>query len=167
MIIYLAARYSRRVELCGYRDQLIALGHHIPAVWLNGSHQISDDGKPLGEQGEKLVEGDEGSQSEKAAALRAKFAQDDVNDVMNADCIINFTEPPRSSASRGGRHVEFGILLGVELLRQRHCPSDPPTRRLIVVGHRENIFHWLPCVEFYPTWEECLAQLTAERNEHG
>ena len=31
--------------------------------------------------------------------------------------------------------------------------------RLIVVGHRENIFHWLPDVEFYETWDQCFNEL--------
>ncbi|HZZ79637.1 MAG TPA: hypothetical protein VFE62_14045 [Gemmataceae bacterium] len=57
MNIYLAARYSRRVELCGYREQLRAMGHTVDAVWLNGEHQISDTGEPIGEHGESLVEG--------------------------------------------------------------------------------------------------------------
>ena len=31
--------------------------------------------------------------------------------------------------------------------------------RVIVVGYRENIFHWLPFVEFHLTWEEALRAL--------
>lgn len=57
MLIYLAARYSRRLELCGYREQLRAAGHKVQAVWLDGEHQISDLGTPIGEGGEVLVEG--------------------------------------------------------------------------------------------------------------
>ena len=37
---YLAARYSRREELCGYRADLQRLGIEVPARWLNGSHQL-------------------------------------------------------------------------------------------------------------------------------
>ena len=61
------------------------------------------------------------------------------------------TEPPREpSSSRGGRHVEFGIALA-------------RSKRLIVVGHRENVFHWLHMVEFYSEWLELLRKLYIER----
>lgn len=140
--IYLAARYSRRLELCEYREQLRRSGFFVQARWLDGGHQLSNEGTPIGETGEALVEGDD----VKAAALRAKFADDDWQDVTGADLVISFTEPPRSSANRGGRHVEFGIALGLG-------------KRVIVVGHRENIFHWLPNVEFHKSWPEALASL--------
>jgi hypothetical protein len=146
--IYLAARYSRREELCAYRTDLQNFGYLVQARWLDGGHQISDTGNPIGEHGEALVEGDDGSMSSMAALLRAKFAQDDFEDVSMAQVIISFTEPPRSTASRGGRHVEFGIGLG---------RADKP--RLIVVGHRENIFHWLPRVEFAETFGDAVLLL--------
>lgn len=157
MRIYLAARYSRRVELCGYRQQLRDLGHTVQARWLDGEHQISDTGTPIGESGEALVEGtlrsgetlSEHEQSERAAVLRQQFARDDWADVNAAECVISFTEPPRSKAHRGGRHVEFGIALALGT-------------RVIVIGHRENIFHWLEQVEFCRTWEQAKALLTEE-----
>lgn len=146
MKIYLAARYSRREELCNYRDQLHALGHHVQARWLDGEHQISDNGAPIGNQGEALVEGDDGGTSIQACALRSRFAQDDWDDVNAAETVICFTEPPRSAASRGGRHVEYGIALANRV-------------RILVVGYRENIFHWLPQVEFFKTWAEAKNQV--------
>lgn len=160
MRIYLAARYSRREELCAYRAQLEASGHTVKARWLDGEHQIANDGKPIGEHGESLVEGtlrsgehlSEHEQSERAAALRTRFALDDWEDVNAAELVISFTEPPRSKANRGGRHVEYGIALANRA-------------RIIVVGHRENIFHWLPCVEFFPTWPEALARCSNAETE--
>lgn len=160
MRIYLASRYSRRLELCGYRQQLRELGHDVRARWLDGGHQISDGGEPIGEHGERLVEGDDGSQSQRAAELRSKFAMDDLMDVAGADCVISFTEPPRSNASRGGRHVEMGIALGIHLISEAARNRSSP--RLIVVGYRENIFHWLPCVQFYEDWTACFDQLQHE-----
>lgn len=145
--IYLAGRYSRREELAAYRDQLSQLGFLVQARWLDGGHQISDAGAPIGESGEALVEGDDGGTSLEAAVLRGKFAQDDWEDVNAAEIVISFTEPPRSKANRGGRHVEFGIALARGV-------------RVIVVGYRENIFHWLPRVEFRHTWEEALGLLS-------
>lgn len=154
MRIYLAARYSRRLELCGYREKLRAMGHNVQAVWLDGEHQISDTGTPIGEHGEALVEGtwrpgerlSQEDMSERAAKLRTKFAHDDYRDVVSCELCIHFTEEPRASASRGGRHVEFGIALGL-------------MKRVWIVGPRENIFCWLEDVRHFPTWEECEAAL--------
>lgn len=131
--IYLASRYSRREELCGYRIQLAQNGFLVQARWLDGGHQLSDRGIPIGDGKEN-------------AKLRAKFARDDWEDVTNADAVINFTESPRSNASRGGRHVEYGIALGMR-------------KPVYVVGYRENIFHWLPEVLFFETFDEVLRVL--------
>jgi hypothetical protein len=138
-VFYLAARYTRRLELCGYRSDLAMLGHQVPARWLNGSHQLDNEGRPLGETGELMFEiGDPA-----ADRHRQKFAQDDYDDVVAADRLIAFTEQPRSGNSRGGRHVELGIALG------RGIP-------VTVIGPRENVFCWLPQVRHYDTWIEFL-----------
>ena len=128
MIIYLAARYSRRLELCGYRDQLTALGHQVPARWLDGGHQIADDGMPLGDAGEQLFESGHPS----ADSLRGRFARHDLEDVLAADMLIAFTEPPRVSASRGGRMVELGIAIGA-LMNGAALATGIP-KRIAVAG---------------------------------
>jgi nucleoside 2-deoxyribosyltransferase len=144
--IYLAARYSRRLELVDYRSQLRALGYEIPARWLDGGHQLANDGTPIGETGEALVESD----SVDAAALRAKFAMDDFEDVRSSDIVVAFTEQPRSGNSRGGRHVELGIALGEGI-------------PVMIVGPRENVFCWLPHVRHFESWSDCLKVLAASR----
>jgi hypothetical protein len=154
MRIYLAGRYSRRLELCEYRRQLHdATKHEVQSVWLNGEHQISDEGVPIGERGESLVEGlclgerlSTSDVSERAARLRQKFAQDDFRDVLMCDLLIGFTEKPREGGSRGGRHVEFGIALG-------------RMKQVWIVGPRENIFCWLEDVRQFDTWEDCFITL--------
>jgi len=118
----------------------------VTSRWLNGSHQISDAGVPIGDRGERLVEGDDGSTSDEAASLRELFAHEDINDVLESELLIAFTEPPRSNASRGGRHVELGIAIGAGI-------------DVFVVGYRENIFCWHRTVHFFPTWEECFTAL--------
>lgn len=149
MKIYLASRYSRREELCGYRQRLEALGHKVTSRWLNGSHQIDDKGTPIGDQGTAILEGELLPHGIGAIAVAAVVACEDVEDVRSADLLIAFTEPPRSGASRGGRHVEFGLALGL---------GTP----ILIVGHRENIFCWLPDVSFYPDFESALATFTPE-----
>lgn len=132
MKIYLAARYSRREELCGYRTQLEALGHVVTSRWLNGNHQVDDRGLSV-----------EGAQTE-----RVRFATEDRDDVLSAEVLIAFTEAPRSSNSRGGRHVELGIALGTRSMA------------VIVVGPRENVFCCLPEVLVLERFDECLPLLS-------
>lgn len=67
-----------------------------------------------------------------------QFAKDDFQDVWRADVVISFTEEPRSVLTRGGRHVEFGIGLAAH-------------GRAVVIGPRENVFHYLPWVRVYET----------------
>lgn len=133
MKIYLAARYSRREELYRYADHLRSLGHSITSVWLNGSHE-SEQFKQTGEF---------------SAEDAAQWAMCDWNDVFNADCVISFTEEPRSGGNRGGRHVEFGIGLAL-------------WKRLIVVGPREHVFHYLPQVQQFDTFLACFEELEKE-----
>jgi hypothetical protein len=143
MNVYLAARYSRRLELVGYRQDLVRLGHQVTARWLNGNHQLSDTGVPLGDHGQRLVEDSNGEQ---AVLLRTRFAHEDRDDVLRADLLVAFTEYPRSDKGRGGRHVELGIALGAG-------------KPVVIVGPLEHIFCWLPEVDLYSTWAEFLAAL--------
>jgi hypothetical protein len=121
MKYYLAARYSRISELCEYRTWLRFNGHDVISRWLDGNHQIDDQGLSC-----------EAKQLE-----RTRFAQEDWADLMNCDCCISFTEPPRTTSSRGGRHVEFGGALAAD----KSC---------VVIGPRENVFHCLPHVAVFP-----------------
>jgi hypothetical protein len=130
MLVYLAARYSRRLEMTKYAGDLQAAGHSVTSRWINGNHQIADE-----EMEDTLHE-----------LKRRTFALDDYSDLVNSECVVSFTELPRSGTSRGGRHVEFGIALALRM-------------PVYVVGHRENVFHCLPQVRFFKTWEQCLAVL--------
>ena len=140
MEIYIAARYSRLEEANKYAEQLRALGHTVSARWLTGSHQIPD--------GAMLID-TKGLPSMPPEAV--PFAQEDIADVWKADMLIALTEKPRSSNSRGGRHVEFGIMLALKAL-----PHSVGRKRLVVVGPRENVFHTLPEVEHFVDWHEFM-----------
>ena len=141
LVVYLAARYGRREELCGYKADLESRGHQVPARWLLGDHQ---------------VHGLEAAQAvERGGAVPAPqarlFAEDDMADLLASDVVISFTELPRTSASRGGRHVEFGVALG---LRR----AGGQVRRLFVVGPLENVFHALPEVDgIFTSWGAFLS----------
>lgn len=133
MRIYLAARYTRREELCGRADDLRAIGHEVTSRWLLGAHQALDVDLMTTTDADVV-------------AKRERFALDDLEDLFDAHWLISFTEPPRSGHSRGGRHVEFGV--GAAL-----------GKRLVVVGHRENVFHCLPNVEFFDAWPAALTAI--------
>lgn len=121
MRIYLAARYSRIDELNEYKQDLRGLGHYVTSRWLEGEHRAADDDE----------------------SRWAEFAADDLEDIDDADMVINFTEPPREpSTNRGGRHVEFGYALA-------------GNKFLIVVGPNENTFHPLADLRF-DSWFQCL-----------
>jgi hypothetical protein len=130
--VYLAARYSRYEELQGYAEQLVEVGCLVTSRWIKGDHQVTDD---------QLKNLDVGEEAE--YPLRVRFAEEDVLDLRAANVIVSFTEPPRSGPSRGGRHVEFGMALAMG-------------KQVVVVGHRENVFHCLPQVAFFPVWEGAL-----------
>lgn len=129
--IYLAGRYSRRTEIKAYAFQLQEIGYGITSRWIDGASTLTS----------------EGLSEEAPYAERVRLAEQDWQDLMAADTCISFTEPPRASVTRGGRHVELGAALAAG-------------KRVIVVGHRENVFHCLPLIEFYPTWQGCFQMLS-------
>lgn len=70
----------------------------------------------------------------------ARFAQKDLNEISSADGLIALSETEDSVYGRGGRHVELGYALAAG------C-------RIIVIGPRENLFHYLLRVDLYDTEE--------------
>jgi len=143
--IYLAARYSRRLELCTYREELRAAGHQVTSRWLNGGHQIDNEGLAIGDEGEAAVG--------RGEAIAAVFAEQDLEDIDAADLLIAFTEQPRESGgrNRGGRHVELGYAIAAD--------RWGAGLGVWVVGPRENVFCWLPEVRQFDAWDEALAEL--------
>ena len=131
--IYLAARYSRHPEMQQVARELEGMGYTITSRWIWGSHDIADGSIVPGETRAPL------------------WGAEDWEDLVGADICLSFTEPPGEAAGRGrgGRHCEHGIALALD-------------KRCIVVGYRENIFHWLEVVEFYATREECFMCLLSE-----
>jgi hypothetical protein len=137
MRIYLAARYSRHPEMQDYAALLVEAGHTVTSRWIRGDHDIRAHGMS------------------DAPVYMPMWAHEDWDDLMAADVVISFTESPDGDCpgrSRGGRHVEFGAALAAG----KDC---------IVVGYRENVFHWLEevwfCAEWAYVWK--LLELIADR----
>ncbi len=126
--IYLAARFSRRHECHALAKELQARGHTITSRWVmpEADHVISV-----------------GQSAQAADAERRRFAVEDCEDVQNCDWMISLMQEPRDN-SRGGRHIEFGMALGLG-------------KRLTIIGPRETVFHHLDQVEHFDTVEEFLS----------
>lgn len=122
--IYLAGRYLRAPQLRELREELKRMGYRVTSRWIDGGHELSKEG------------------STQAAHLeRRRFAAEDWEDMLCADVVVSITEEPRTTKTRGGRHVEFGGALALG-------------KRVVVIGWRENVFHCLPQVEFYESqWD--------------
>ena len=84
MRYHLAARYARRLELCGYREQLLSIGDTVTSRWLD---------------------------FRKMPSWGFGITRQDCEDLMAADAVITFTEIPNTILATGGRHVEFGLAL--------------------------------------------------------
>ncbi len=124
MVFYLAARYSRCSELAAHRKELESHGHTVSSRWLDGGHEVTKE-----------------ASGQAADAERRRFAMEDWHDLMEAEVVISWTEEPRKTNGRGGRHVEFGAALAM----RKPC---------VIIGPRENVFHHYPGVEQYDTWTE-------------
>ena len=127
MKIYIAARFSRRPECNELAHKLMALGHTITSRWVKPD---SDHVAPTG------------LSQQAADKERERFAVEDLEDVIACDAMVSLMEEPRNN-SRGGRHVEFGIAVGLK-------------KMLFVIGPRETVFHHLPQLAHYETVDKFL-----------
>ena len=83
---------------------------------------------------------------EEQGLSRESIALMDIEDIDKSEMVISFTEPWDTPVVRGGRHVEFGYGLA-------------QGKRMILIGNRENVFHWHPSVEVYANIDEFIASL--------
>jgi hypothetical protein len=101
----------------------------------------------------------------------------DVKDILVADKLVlhvptaqMLVDAPPATSSRGGRHFEAGFVYGLSLAQMRD--GGRPTRELIILGPKENVFHYLdgqaeasnyPTINRFDTWEEVKAYLSQEK----
>lgn len=109
MNVYLAARYGRRLQMLGIAQQLESRGHRVTSRWIRGEHDSLDgDASP---------------------AQQAAWAEENIEDINSADVLLTITEEPGTDgAGRGGRHVELGVALGMDM-------------PVLLVGPAEHVFH--------------------------
>jgi hypothetical protein len=135
MNIYLASRYSRNDEMKGIRDVLQALGHKITSRWIDCHPDVVGD----------FTESFDSEMLNTNPEQCAPLGQHDLDDIDKADTVISFT----GFGGKGGRHVEFGYALA-------------KGKKLFIVGPRENVFHTLQQVEYYPTWRSLIIGLQSD-----
>jgi nucleoside 2-deoxyribosyltransferase len=139
MNIYLAARYGRREELCGYSQELYTIGHDVVSRWIRYDHHAFDARfSQMNDDTRKCRFGD--------------FAEIDISDIERSDVLIAFTEQPDTTihgASRGGRHVELGMAIALH-------------KRVVIVGPLENAFCCLNDIVHYPDFAALKASWAQE-----
>jgi hypothetical protein len=114
MIWYIAARrqdWGREV-----RDALVAAGESVNARWLDVPPSSFGQGNQTDEE-------------------RSIAAHECLQDCLTCDAIVLVAEPDLAPV-KGGKHVEFGIVLGMG----KACH---------VIGRKENVFHWLTQVKLH------------------
>jgi hypothetical protein len=138
--VALCARYSRKAELLKYKAVLEANGYQITSRWLT---------MPMPEGTATIGKPDAAADWSKVAGEPEKIhlAMMDLEDLRAAATVIVFTEdrpanPDKGQGepSLGGYHTECGLAIALK-------------KNVVIVGPRENVFHYLPGVVAYPTWE--------------
>ncbi|HXG86986.1 MAG TPA: hypothetical protein VNJ02_01515 [Vicinamibacterales bacterium] len=132
--IYLSGQFEDGLALCEVRQALVAAGYVITSRWL--------DAATAGPATARVHE-------DGAAARLAEIARHDLEDIADANLVVVFNPPQAATVGRGGRHVETGYALALH-------------KRVIVVGVRGNVFHWLPDVSVVSDWPGLRALLDAE-----
>lgn len=130
--VYLAAPYSMKEVITERAYELRDLGIVVTSRWITEPHA------PAVQMHELTHEEHQG------------YAVTDIDDVQNADALVFHTDPTKTIV-RAGRHVEFGMAVGIGLYR-----SFP----IFVVGDDyENIFHHLPQVWMHGSWDQVKTHL--------
>lgn len=124
--VYLAAPFQQQKQMQLRAAELRAVGIQVTSRWLE------EQDKPMGE-----IPGH----------IRRINAIHDVEDVIAADMLVFHDDP---TIQRAGRHVEFGIAVGIGTTR-----SFP----ILVLGPPNNIFHYLAQVYHFDSWADLKANL--------
>jgi hypothetical protein len=168
MRVYLASWYASRDDMKIRAAELREAGIEVTSRWLEEVNSATSSIKDNSED-----------------YLR-DTAYIDVEDVLLADTVVLNVPSQKDLATynisvgnwaRGGRHFEAGFQYAT-MLFFNYLPSsmkERGKRQLILVGHKENVFHYLdgtkrvtlegctpPAIQICETWEEAKAYLVAD-----
>jgi nucleoside 2-deoxyribosyltransferase len=73
------------------------------------------------------------------------YAKKDVNEIQNSSVLIVLTNQEGRRSTTGGHHWETGYAYALG-------------KRIVLIGPKENVFHYLPGMEHYPDLEAFLAK---------
>jgi hypothetical protein len=138
MRVYIAAPYSLKDTVKQEADDLLKYNITCTSSWVREPHKPTTQMQDLAHETHQM------------------YAIQDVEDVLSADVLVFHTDPTKTIV-RGGRHVEFGMAVMMNRLMNRTVP-------IYTVGmDEENIFHHLPQVVHFKTWEDVLQRLVNDQ----
>ena len=114
--VFMSGRLERQAELRSYADQLKNLGIQVTSNWL--WEDIPDA---------EVIDASPGAYPVTAANIRLAR----ISELRHCDTVLVFTEHP-GTMSRGNRHIEYGIAVGMAMTRKL---------RIIIIGPVELLLH--------------------------
>jgi hypothetical protein len=128
-----------------FRALIEEYGWEVTSSWIDSTATI-----PLGVNELTPVPPDASETAREDYAIHhyeaVQAATKNLADLFRARVTIVFTRTPSTS---GGYHTELGLALGA-------------AKRVIIIGPPLNVFHVLPVIEHYDTFEEFLSTLRRE-----
>ncbi|MDQ3539167.1 MAG: hypothetical protein M3440_00625 [Chloroflexota bacterium] len=133
--IYLAAAFARKAEIAHDASLLRRAGLGIASTWHDAPHDLTPE-------------------AELTYPQRARLAERDRDDLERAAVLVLYGDAPGAYAGSGGKFVEFGYALALDL-------------HIVIIGHRESVYGCLPEIVFCETTDAAriyLAGLTIRSN---
>jgi hypothetical protein len=154
--VYLASWFETKEARHKERQDLADAGIGCTSRWL--------DEKPFDPENPRYAEKDATGNSGFTKFLE-DTAEMDIADVIDCDVLVLFTTDKNETdrAHTGGRHFEAGFKYAMFYfslcLRELRAPYFVKETRVITVGPRENVFHFMRSIQNFPTWPEALEWL--------
>lgn len=169
---FLSAPYRRRHEMVRYAEDLKALGQEVCSRWIYGNREaiqprlVHDPeleavrnviiGENLGDLGEAnalihFSDADLMDESTPITLWTRRFGERMKHHGWDGEAERYYREIELRQDridSRGTRHVEMGIAIGMEL-------------EIILIGRPENVFHQAPFVSQFADWHEFIEHVRA------
>lgn len=129
---YLSSSFNNKDEMKRIAEELKKKDVNVISTWING-----------GPDYHRMVEGD--------VQHNNALGDEDISQIEDCDVFVAFTT---NAGGKGGRHFELGYAIAVSKHRNTRGPATPA---IILVGPRENVFHYHNYIDVhFETVEEFL-----------